>query len=114
MEIRMRRILLFSYVLVMAALTSPLLADDWPQWGGPQRDGVWRESGIIEKLPAVDAKTGMLPRLWTGKIGAGYAGPAVAGGRVFVTDRLADNNLERVLCFDANTGKELWKHAYDA
>ena len=56
----------------------------------------------------------MLPRMWTAKIGAGYAGPAVANGQVFVTDRLADQNLERVLCFDAKTGKELWKHEYEA
>ena len=51
---------------------------------------VWRETGIVETLPAVDPKTGMLPRMWTAKIGSGYAGPAVADGRVFVTDRLAD------------------------
>jgi outer membrane protein assembly factor BamB len=90
------------------------LADDWPQWGGPQRDLEWRESGIVESLPAVDAKTGMLPRVWTAKIGSGYTGPAVANGRVFVTDRVADKNLERVWCFDAETGKEIWKHEYEA
>ena len=72
------------------------------------------KSGIVESLPAVDPKTGMLPRKWTAKIGSGYAGPAVADGRVFVTDRIADKNLERVLCFDAETGKELWKHEYEA
>jgi outer membrane protein assembly factor BamB len=90
------------------------LADDWPQWGGPQRDLVWREDGIVENLPDADPATGMLPRMWTARIGSGYAGPAVAGGRVFVTDRLADKNLERVLCFDANSGEELWKHSYEA
>jgi outer membrane protein assembly factor BamB len=89
-------------------------ADDWPQWGGPRRDLVWREGGIVEKLPPVDPKTGMLPRMWKAKIGAGYTGPAVADGRVFVADRLADENLERVLCFDAETGREIWKHEYNA
>jgi outer membrane protein assembly factor BamB len=89
-------------------------ADDWPQWGGPRRDIVWRESGIVDTLPGADAATGMLPRVWTAKIGDGYAGPAVADGRVFVTDRVADENLERVLCFDADTGDEIWKHEYDA
>ena len=100
--------------ILLAATTRSIQADDWPQWGGPQRDSVWRESGVIEKLPAVDPKTGALPRMWTAKIGSGYAGPAVAGGRVFVTDQLADENLERVLCFDAETGKQLWKHEYEA
>lgn len=96
------------------SVVAPLSAEDWPQWGGPQRDIVWRESGIVEKLPAADPATGMLPRVWTAKIGAGYAGPAVAEGRVFVTDRLADEIIERTLCFDADTGKEIWKHAYKA
>ncbi|WP_428307581.1 PQQ-binding-like beta-propeller repeat protein [Lacipirellula sp.] len=98
-------------LIVIALLTSAttLRADDWPQWGGPQRDIVWREANVVEKLPA-----GKLPRMWSSPIGAGYAGPAVAEGRVFVTDRLAEENLERVLCFDAADGKPLWKHSYDA
>lgn len=101
-------------VVVVSLIAADTRADDWPQWGGPRRDLVWRESGIVDTLPSVDPATGFLPRVWTAKIGAGYAGPAVAGGRVFVTDRLADDNLERVLCFDADTGNELWKHEYDA
>ncbi len=101
----------FSVLLIIAP--RPVAADDWPQWGGPQRDSVWRENGIVDSLPAVDSKTGMLPRLWTAKIGSGYAGPAVANGRVFVADRMADQKLERVLCFDAETGNENWKHEYE-
>ncbi|HEX6963415.1 MAG TPA: PQQ-binding-like beta-propeller repeat protein, partial [Lacipirellula sp.] len=84
-------------------------ADDWPQWGGPQRDLLWREDGITDELPK-----GELPRMWSASIGAGYSGPAVADGRVFVTDRLAEENLERVLCFDADDGTEIWKRQYDA
>lgn len=101
--------------LVLLAIKIPSVsADDWPQWGGPQRDSVWREEGIAETLPTVDTQTGVLPRKWTTKIDSGYAGPAVADGRVFVTDRIADKNLERVLCFDTESGKELWKHEYEA
>ncbi|MEX2308734.1 MAG: PQQ-binding-like beta-propeller repeat protein [Pirellulales bacterium] len=107
-----RRLILPCVTLSLAATYAA--ADDWPQWGGPQRDLVWRESGIIGKLRDVDPATGMLPRVWTAQIGSGYAGPAVANGRVFVTDRIAEQNLERVLCFDAETGKELWKHEYAA
>ncbi len=89
-------------------------ADDWPQWGGPQRDLVWRETGIVEKLPT----DGLLPRVWSAPIAEGYAGPAVADGRVFITDFVRDterggrNGLERMLCLDADTGKVLWKHEY--
>lgn len=94
-----------ALAIVLAA--SAAQADDWPQWGGPQRDIVWREDGLVDKLPA-----GELPRAWSAPIGSGYAGPSVADGRVFVTDRLAEKDLERVLCFDAADGREIWKHEY--
>src|SRR5215831_16799539 len=50
-------------------------ADDWPQWLGPQRDSVWRETGILDKFPAGGPKV-----RWRTPIGGGYAGPAVAKG----------------------------------
>jgi outer membrane protein assembly factor BamB len=82
--------------------------DDWPQWLGPRRDGVWREDGILETLPAGKAKI-----LWRTPIAGGYAGPAVAGGKVYVTDRLRSEGQERILCIDEATGKVLWTHSYD-
>src|SRR5438093_526304 len=78
--------MLRAFVLVIGSicLFSPTLqADDWPQWLGPQRDGVWREKGILEKFPKDGPKI-----LWRTEIGEGYAGPAVAGGRVYITDRV--------------------------
>jgi outer membrane protein assembly factor BamB len=99
-------------------------ADDWPQWLGPQRDGVWRETGIVERFP-----DGGPPVRWRMAIGGGYAGPAVAGGRVFVHDRVLAPNTsnpasgfdrrfirgqERVLCLNEADGRLLWQHAYDA
>ncbi len=110
---------------LLACLAFPIaiLADDWPQWLGPERDGVWRESGILEKFPA-DGPTVR----WRTPIGAGYSGPAVAEGRVFVMDRqlatAAANpsnafergripGSERVLCFNEPDGKLLWAHEYD-
>ncbi len=81
------RLALVRSVCIALTTCSFACADDWPQWGGPQRDLVWREDGIVEKLPPVDPKSGMLPRMWTTKIGAGYTGPAVADGRVYVADR---------------------------
>ena len=58
-----------------------MCADDWPQWRGPNRDGVWRESGIFDAIPVSGLQVG-----WRARIGAGYSGPVVAQGRVFVTD----------------------------
>src|ERR1043166_6966853 len=82
-------------------------ADGWPQWRGPQRDGVWRETGIVDAIPA----TG-IPVRWRARIGSGYSGPAVAKGRVYVTDRKTDPEVERVVCFDEAKGNPLWVHAY--
>jgi outer membrane protein assembly factor BamB len=98
-------------VLWLVAVAGVARADDWPQWGGPRRDLIWRESGIVETLPS-----GTLPRVWTAPIAEGYAGPAVAAGRVFVADRVHTNlsqGRERVLCFDAETGRQEWLHEYE-
>jgi outer membrane protein assembly factor BamB len=103
-------------------LTSlPTLADDWPQWLGPKRDAVWRETGILDKLPSDGPKV-----LWRKPIQGGYSGPAVAGGKLYVMDRVHDKSppkagavrgrlagTERVLCLDARTGDQIWKHEYD-
>ncbi len=89
-------------------VTSVSLADDWPQWGGPERDLVWRETGIIDKFPT----DGLLPRVWSTPIAEGYSGPAVAGGRVYITDYKREERRERVLCLDAETGNLLWIHQY--
>ena len=93
-------------VLFLSATCAP--ADDWPQWRGMNRDGVWHETGIIESFagPQLDAE-------WTAEISNGYSGPTVAEGRVYVTDRVVDPvQMERVLCFDASTGERLWTHEY--
>ena len=110
-------------LLILAILASPAFADDWPQWFGPQRDGVWRETGIVDKFPEGGPKV-----LWRTPIGAGYSGPAVTGGKVYITDRVLDNGTknpddgvdmktlvhgnERILCLDEKDGKILWKHEY--
>jgi outer membrane protein assembly factor BamB len=112
------------YVLVLIALSfigqPDANADDWPQWLGPQRDGVWRETGLLEKFPQDGPKV-----VWRAKVDGGYAGPAVADGRVFVPDFVSTGDkspspaqrnelkgTERVLCFRATDGKLLWKHEY--
>jgi outer membrane protein assembly factor BamB len=118
----LRNLVLLVGALVVAP--SAARADDWPQWMGPKRDNVWRETGIIEKFPEGGPKV-----LWRTPINGGYAGPAVAGGKVYVLDRVlakgavnpedpfdvkqAVKSTERVLCLDATTGKQIWKHEYD-
>ena len=98
-----------ALLFVSLAVQSPLRADDWPQWRGPNRDGVWHETGIVEKF-----KDKQLKLDWRVEIGPGYSGPTIADGRVFVTDRLVEpKSVERVHCFAWKTGTELWTHVYD-
>ncbi|WP_010588525.1 PQQ-binding-like beta-propeller repeat protein [Schlesneria paludicola] len=105
------------------SLTSTVRGEEWPQWLGPQRDGVWRETGIVKEFPA-----GGPPVRWRTKIGGGYSGPAVVGKHVFVTDKQMPAGItnpsdpfdrtkrqatERVLCLSDDNGAILWKHEYD-
>ena len=119
----MRRFFPALAIALTLALTPALRADDWPQWLGPKRDGVWRESGVVETFPKDGPK-----ELWRVPAGVGYAGPAVTQGKVFVidlvptdpsqvpTDGFAKNarvpGSERILCLDQKTGKTVWEHRY--
>src|SRR5262245_37236567 len=113
----------FTQLILLTLCAWPTLADDWPQWLGRKGDSIWRATGVLEKFP-----TNGPPVLWRAPIGGGYAGPAVANGRLFLTDRqLATNasnpsnpfqrgfipGTERVLCFNEADGKTLWKHEYE-
>jgi outer membrane protein assembly factor BamB len=103
----LKRLILIGAFCILA--TGMAAADDWPQWRGPHRDGVWPETGIVETFskPRLD-------HVWRAELGSGYCGPTVADGRVYVMDRLrAPREVERVLCFDAKTGANLWTHGYD-
>ena len=111
---------LTACLLLLGSLPAP--AEDWPQWFGPNRDGVWRETGIVEKFPKGGPKV-----LWRTPIQRGYAGPAVSGDRVYVMDREADDSREararaartgfkpgneRLLCLDATTGRIIWEKSH--
>ena len=115
-------------LLLVLSLTS-ISADDWPQYLGPQRDAVWRESGVELNFSTRPPKL-----LWKRPLGGGYSGPAVSGGRVFVVDRRGKPvesvrlpkgknpnfvreplpGKERVVCLDANSGRTLWQKEYEA
>jgi len=115
-------LLILAMCVAWQSLAGQVLSDDWPQWLGPGRNDVWNETGIVEKFPASGPKI-----LWRVPVAAGYSGPAVAGGKVFVTDYVrtsgeakndpsARSDLagkERVICLQASDGKEVWKHEYD-
>jgi outer membrane protein assembly factor BamB len=80
-----------------------LQAADWPQFLGPTRDGQSTEKGILKEWP----KSG--PRkLWERTIGSGYAGPAVAEGRLILFHRIDNDDI--IECLDAKTGEARWKY----
>ena len=105
--------------LLLGFFSTTLIASaDWPQWLGPDRDGTWHEEGVAAKFPEGGPKV-----LWRTPVGLGYSGPAVVGDRVFLMDYAAEsgeiiNNpgkaialdgFERIRCFDAKTGKQIWE-----
>jgi outer membrane protein assembly factor BamB len=117
-----------SAIILTVILSAPfhglqrVAADDWPQWLGPGRESVWHETGIVETFPET-----RLPVKWRAAVSYGYAGPAVADGKVFVVDyAVRDGQItnnpggrdelegdERVLAFDAHSGVLVWKHEYN-
>jgi hypothetical protein len=95
-------------VAIMSRLAIGAHADDWPQWRGPNRDGVWRETGILQTFPSDGLKF-----CWRAPIGPGYSGVVVAKGRAYVSDcQFKPASVERILCFDEATGKPLWNYTY--
>ena len=86
---------------------------DWPHWLGPNSDYTSPEKGLLREWPVAGPRV-----LWRAKIGQGWSCPSVAGGEVYVhgsawSDRWEISDTESVICLDADTGKELWRHTYE-
>ncbi|GAB6187367.1 PQQ-binding-like beta-propeller repeat protein [Thermopirellula anaerolimosa] len=101
-------VLITAIVVAWVCLVFPVRADDWPQWRGPNRDGTWNETGIVERFSGNSLKI-----RWRAPISGGYSGPTVADGRVFVTDRVTQpDEKERIHCFHWQDGRVLWTYEY--
>src|SRR5664279_3039010 len=76
-------------------------SQEWPDWRGSNREGIWKDTGIVTKF-----KNNTIPLKWSIPCGSGYSGPTVSGGKVYLTDRIIKpEESERVLCVDASDGK---------
>jgi outer membrane protein assembly factor BamB len=94
-----KRSLPLAGVLVLAGAA---VAADWPQWRGPDRDNVSKETGLLKSWPG-----GGPPLVWTSEdAGIGYSGPAVVGNRVYTLG--ADEKQDFAVALDAATGKKVW------
>ena len=101
----------FRALIVLAAIVfclSEAKAQDWPQWRGPNRDGISKETGLLKQWPATGPAL-----VWkaTGA-GGGYSSLAISGGRIFTMGVRAGR--ENVIAFDVATGKELWATPHGA
>lgn len=96
---------LLAALLCSAVAAAAAVADDWPQFLGPERNGVSREKGLALPWP----KDGP-PLVWEKQVGEGYSGPVVAGGRLVLFHRFGDEEV--VDCLNAADGKPVWRFAY--
>ena len=103
MRIALRRFSAFLVVVQIVAAVDPAAAADWPQWRGPNRDGISREKGLLQRWPQEGPKL-----VWKATdIGSGYAAPAVMHDRLYL---LANEGLENefVAAISTSDGKRIW------
>jgi len=93
-----------GYVLMTGICVSAALADDWPQFRGPNRDGISTETGLLRKWPDGGPKV-----LWTVEVCEGYSSAAIRGDRVYFNDYDREANEWLVRCLNLADGKELWR-----
>jgi outer membrane protein assembly factor BamB len=93
---------------LLLSATAIVAAADWPQWQGPDRSRISRETGLLKEWPAAGPAV-----VWsTSSLGAGYGSVAVAGNRVFVQSIRGRDSV--VIALDRATGKEAWSKALGA
>ncbi len=98
-----RRFFLLSCVAWMGLFIASARADDWPQWRGPNRDGVSKETGLLTKWPEGGPKLA-----WkTDDLGKGYSTPSVAKGQIYVVGT-PDGKIEQLIALGEADGKQLW------
>ena len=97
-----RIVSILSLVVFVSSVATAQTSGDWPQWRGPNRDGISKETGLLKQWPAQGP-----PLVWkTTGAGNGYSSLAISGGRIFTMG--ARGNNEYIIAFDEATGKEVW------
>ena len=107
---RINVLVLISYILVLNYFVFPVFGEDWPEWRGKGRLGIWSETEILREFP----KSGLKVK-WRHRLGSGYSGPAVSNGLVFVADFLpktGNDGTERLMALDEKTGRHIWTHSW--
>lgn len=100
--------LLIITTLLITSVCQTVMAQDWPQFLGPDRNSKSPQKGLLRSWPESGPEV-----LWAVNIGIGYGGPVVKDGKVYLLDR--DDEVGDIMrCFELQTGAELWKFAYDS
>lgn len=97
--------LIFAIGLLLFSLEAG--AEDWPQWRGPNRDGISTEKDSLAIWPP--------EKVWSFEAGLGYSSVVVSSGRAYVMGNVkgeGDRGVDSVYCLDAATGQVLWTHKY--
>lgn len=94
-----------ALVLALATLVVPAAAqsEEWPQWRGPNRDGISTEGLSPE---------GKTDPLWQAKVGTGYSSVVIKNGLLYTIGHDEEKQEDTVFCFDAKNGKQIWSHTY--
>lgn len=92
-------------IAALGSLAVLVLADDWPQWRGPNRDGISSETGFEKRWSEPP------PKLWEEPIGSAYSGLICVDGRVYTSGTRDGHQV--LFCLDANSGKLLWQTPYE-
>jgi outer membrane protein assembly factor BamB len=95
-----------AIILLCLGLQATAQSSDWPQWRGPNRDGISKETGLLKQWPSQGP-----PLVWKAAgAGRGYSSMAISNGKLFTMGLRGDR--EFVLAFDVATGKEIWAVAH--
>ena len=94
-----------TVLVAVCVTTNTLVAQDWPQFLGAQRDGTYTGTSIADDWP-----DGGPSRMWERQVGAGFAGPVVVGDRVILFHRV--DGREVVEAYATGTGQTIWRYDY--
>ena len=97
-----------AFAIIISFIATTLYSADWPQYLGPDRNGISPETGLLRAWPETGPEV-----LWTVPLGPGFGGASVSDGNVFVLDRAGDTQ-DVLRCYDLDSGKEKWKYGYTA
>ena len=100
------KLLILAIALVIGVVE--VIAQDWPQYLGPERNSTSNQKNILRSWPERGPEV-----LWTVDVGIGYGGPVIKDGKVYLLDR-DDEVGDKLRCFDLSSGEELWRFEYEA